>query len=350
MGILALFFVLVSLAAFKMLTKETTFEDVYGENAMRLFAEEKTGKQKTTKSTKSKAKNADKKKDHAQEKEKKRTSDSELQTKTVERKSEEPQQIVLEHAKPEKMADAKNVKQPDEENVKIVDEMPVLQQEMPKHTKKKNKNKQHQEAEETKAVERNTPPPSHEKQNVVDEPEVAVKVEVKATQQSQKKSASPAVAEVAGTEETSSASAEGVEKKAKKKRARRAEEQLHEVGTKEEMQPLMSTEPIKEQKQQVLAAKEEKKPEKEKPKPKKPAISVRDITVDKLHTRLSAVDDLEPEYLSFLAAYFSDTGALKTKLTDENATLRREVADKTKLAHQVVSDAQKKDSEIAHLK
>lgn len=37
------------------------------------------------------------------------------------------------------------------------------------------------------------------------------------------------------------------------------------------------------------------------------AVSVQDITADKLHTRLSAVEDLEPEYLSFLATYFSDT-------------------------------------------
>uniref|UniRef100_A0A915B422 5'-AMP-activated protein kinase subunit beta-1 n=1 Tax=Parascaris univalens TaxID=6257 RepID=A0A915B422_PARUN len=319
MAVLALFFVIVALAAFRMLTKETNFEDVYGENAMRLFAEEKSGKQKTTKGNKNKGRNNDKKKDNSADKEQKRAEREKHHEKKTEGSSTEV-------AKPlETMSDSEPGRNGEA----------VSLQEM-KHTKKKNRNKHQQE--ENKIVEAMQ---SEKENDALQGLENTEPLMVQTPRQPEAVVESiPLIDEIAV--------AEGMEKKGKKKRARRSEDHIREV-TKEEVQPLKNESKL-EDLLPPQTVKEEKRVEK--PRPKKAAVSVQDITTDKLHARLSAIEDLEAEYLSFLATYFSDTSMQKTKLSEENALLRKQIADKERLVLQCtdkLSAAQKKDADIAHL-
>ncbi|VDK82474.1 unnamed protein product, partial [Onchocerca ochengi] len=79
---------------------------------------------------------------------------------------------------------------------------------------------------------------------------------------------------------------------------------------------------------------------------------LKDINVNKFQTRLNAIAELEPEYITFLTNYINTVNTQKAKLDDEIILMRKQIADKDRLVLKCtdkLTAAEQKDSEIAML-
>ncbi|VDO49039.1 unnamed protein product [Onchocerca flexuosa] len=135
----------------------------------------------------------------------------------------------------------------------------------------------------------------------------------------------------------------GERKGKKKNRARRNEEHLREIP-KEEINLTKENVPTVE----IIMPLEN---EETKVKPKK-VNPLKDINVNKFQTRLNAIVELEPEYITFLTNYINNVNTQKAKLDDEIILMRKQIADKDRLVLQCtdkLTAAEQKDSEIAML-
>uniref|UniRef100_A0A915PUM2 Uncharacterized protein n=1 Tax=Setaria digitata TaxID=48799 RepID=A0A915PUM2_9BILA len=310
-AVIAVFIIIISIIVFKMYPKETDFEKAYGENALRLLTEDRTTKTKSAKN-KNKGKNGEKKKDPGTEEKENRVEKS-------------PNNNLLYvplstngHSEVEEWSGANNT----EADIKPSRKKPRGKQVT--ETKQHTEASQDEKVNAVKNMEGSTERDTAEKLNA--EQEV------------------PPIAKVLHDENKSTDL--GDRKGKKKNRARRSEEHLREM-LKEELKVTEDSVPTA--KVVVPLGNEEKKSEKVKPKK---ANLLKDISADKFQTRLSAITELEPEYITFITNYINNVNTQKAKSDAEIALMRKQIADKDRLVLQCtgkLTAAEQKDSEIAML-
>ncbi|KAM3716225.1 Myomegalin [Dirofilaria immitis] len=308
-AIIAVLIIIISIIVFKMYPKETDFEKAYGENALRLFTEDRATKAKSTKS-KNKGKNGEKKKDFGTEEKQNR----------VEKSANGSLLGVLLSTNGHSGIEELNNMNDGENDAK-------MNRKKLKGRQMVAENKQYTELAKDEKIARSMEELSGHRDI------------------SQKIDAEPEEIAVTKIFDDDNKNIGGGERKAKKKnRVRRNEEHFHEMP-KEEIK--MTKETIPAMEVTVLFENEEKKA-----KPKK-ANPLNDINANKFQTRLNAIAELEPEYITFLTNYINNVNTQKVKLDDEIALMRKQIADKDRLVLQCtdkLTAAEQKDSEIAVLK
>ncbi|VDM09408.1 unnamed protein product [Wuchereria bancrofti] len=311
-AVIAVLITIISIIVLKMYPKETDFEKAYGENALRLLAEDRVTKTKSAKN-KNKGKNGDKKRDFGVEEKQNR--------------NEKPANgdLLYVPLSPNSHCGA------DEWNGTNGGEVDT------KLNRKKSKGKQlvteiKQHAESAKdeyvAVVKTMEGLSGQRdiaEKLNDEPEVKSTVKI--------------------FHDENKSNDVGERKARRKNRARRNDEHLREI-VKGEVKVTDENPAV-----EVMTSLENDEKKLEKMKPKK-ANPLKDINTNKFQARLNAVAELEPEYITFLTNYINDVNTQKAKLGDQIALMRKQIADKDRLVLQCTNKltaAEQKDSEIAML-
>ncbi|MCP9260796.1 hypothetical protein DINM_003951 [Dirofilaria immitis] len=322
-AIIAVLIIIISIIVFKMYPKETDFEKAYGENALRLFTEDRATKAKSTKS-KNKGKTV-RKKDFGTEEKQNR----------VEKSANGSLLGVLLSTNGHSGIEELNNMNDGENDAK-------MNRKKLKGRQMVAENKQYTELAKDEKIARSMEELSGHRdisQKIDAEPEeIAV---TKIFDDDNKN-----IGEFFGVC-INSDFAEWRAESEEKNRVRRNEEHFHEMP-KEEIK--MTKETIPAMEVTVLFENEEKKRNRRKVNETNP---LNDINANKFQTRLNAIAELEPEYITFLTNYINNVNTQKVKLDDEIALMRKQIADKDRLVLQCtdkLTAAEQKDSEIAVLK
>ncbi|KAK6109430.1 hypothetical protein QQG55_35960 [Brugia pahangi] len=312
-AVIAVLITIISIIVLKMYPKETDFEKAYGENALRLLAEDRVTKAKSAKN-KNKGKNGDKKRDFVVEEKQNRN----------EKPANGDLLYVPLSTNSHCGADEWNGTMNDSENDT------KLNRKKSKGKQLVTEIKQHTESakDEYVAVTKTMESLSGQRdisEKLNDEPELKSTVKV--------------------LHDENKGNDVGERKARKKNRARRNDEHLREI-VKGEVKVADENPAV-----EIMTSLENDDKNLEKMKPKK-ANPLKDINTNKFQARLNAVADLEPEYITFLTNYINSVNTQKAKLGDQIALMKKQIADKDRLVLQCtdkLTAAEQKDSEIAML-
>ncbi|CAG9533920.1 unnamed protein product [Cercopithifilaria johnstoni] len=294
-AVIAVLITVISIIVFKMYPNETDFEKAYGENALRLLTEDRANKTKNAK--KNKGKNGEKKKDFGAEEKQNR--------------GEKPTNGNLLYVRSSTNG-AKEMNGTDGDEADAT----------PNRKKPKSKQLMDESAKDEKVSVAKSMGDLSGQQNIAEKINELV-----------------STANVLHDENKRT---DIGERKAKKKnRARRNGEHLRqivkaEVKMAEEIVPAVEVLPLESEEKNL----------------QKKGNPLKDINANKFQTRLNAIAELEPEYVTFFTNYINNVNTQRAKLNDEIALMRKQVADKDRLVLQCTNKltaAEQKDSEIAML-